>query len=137
MSGICLRPIALGVIALISLVGRVEAQGKGKGPHHAERDRGRGVIVQQGTKQPKRIKVLTSDEAVDVSRSVLLEHGYELVRVERRGETRIVYYRRGSKGRGHGKGPVMYMVVRPARDRILIERAPGPVLMQINIRLGY
>ena len=110
----------------------VEAQGKGKGKDH---DR---VVVQQG--HPKRAKykrVRNSDEAVDVTRIVLREQGYDVVRVEQRRDARVVYYRRGNMGRGRGKGPIMYMVVRPSSDRIVIERAPRPLLMQINVRMGY
>jgi hypothetical protein len=120
------------LLALSSLAPHVEAQGKGKGAKH---DR---VIVLQGHgKRPKVKKVVTSDEAVDVTRVVLREHGYDLVRVEQRGDVRVVYYRRGDMGRGRGKGPIMYMVLRPSAERIVIERAPQPLLLQINVRLGY
>lgn len=110
----------------------VEAQGKAKGDKHDH------VVLQQGHgKRPKVKKVVTSDEAVDVTRIVLRDQGYELVRVEQRRDVRVVYYRRGNMGRGKGKGPIMYMIVRPSPDRIIIERAPSSVLMQINVRLGY
>jgi hypothetical protein len=125
-SYLLLLPLAL------ALATKVEAQGKGKGgkPDH--------VIVQQGHgKGPKVKKVFTSDEAVDVTRIVLREQGYELVRVEQRNDVRVVYYRRGNMGRGKGKGPIMYMVIRPAPDRIIIERAPSRLSVQINVRLGY
>ncbi len=113
----------------------LQAQGKGKGRDDKS---DRAAVVQQGhAKRPKYKKVHTSDEAVDVTRVVLREHGYELVRIEQRGDVRVVYYRRGNMGRGRGKGPIMYMIVRPARERIIIERAPSSVLAQINIRLGY
>jgi hypothetical protein len=123
-----LLPLAVAVAA-----GEVEAQGKGKGEKH-----GHG-IVQQGHPKggPKVKKVWTSDEAVDITRSVLRDQGYEVVRIERRGDVRYVYYRRGNMGRGRGKGPVVYMIVRPASDRIIIERAPSSLSVQINVRLGY
>lgn len=109
------------------------AQGRGK-----DDDRQRTVVVQQGhAKKAKKHKVHTSDEAVDVTRIVLREQGFAVVRVEQRGDTRVVYYRRGDMGRGRGKGPVLYMIVRPTRERIVIERAPQSVLLQINVRLGY
>jgi hypothetical protein len=119
-------------LAAVALATEVDAQGKGKGDKHGH------AIVQQGHgKRAKVKKVVTSDEAVDVTRIVLREQGYNLVRVERRRDVRVVYYRRGNMGRGKGKGPIMYMVVRPSPDRIIIERAPSPLLMQINVRLGY
>jgi hypothetical protein len=128
VSQLLLVPLAVTVFAT-----GVEAQGKGR--DYGKHDH---VIVQQGHgKHAKVKKVHTSDEAVDVTRIVLREQGYELVRVEQRRDVRYVYYRRGNMGRGKGKGPVMYMVVRPSPERILIERAPSPLLMQINVRLGY
>ncbi|MFN2563439.1 MAG: hypothetical protein ABR499_00335 [Gemmatimonadaceae bacterium] len=112
-----------------------QAQGKGKGKHDEQE---RVIVVQQGHAKPhKGRKLHTSDEAVEVTRVVLREQGYDLVRVERRGDVRVVYYRRGNMGRGRGKGPIMYMVVRPSPDRIIIERAPSPLRVQINVRLGY
>ena len=128
------RFFALSLIATALLTTDLEAQGRGRG-HDDGPDR--VVIVQQGTKRPKRRKVRTSDEAVDVTRIVLREQGYQLVRVEQRGDVRVVYFRRGNMGRGRGKGPIMYMIVRPARERIFIERAPRGLTAQINIRLGY
>jgi hypothetical protein len=119
---------------VFALATEAEAQGR----RDRESGHGRTVIVQQGhPKRPKHRKVHSSDDAVDVTRIVLREQGYELVRIERRRDVRVVYYRRGNMGRGRGKGPISYMVVRPATDRIIVERAPGPVLAQINIRLGY
>jgi hypothetical protein len=119
------------ILVTATLATGVEAQGKGKGDKHR-------VVVQQGHgKRPKFKKVVTSDEAVDVTRIVLREQGYDLVRVEQRRDVRVVYYRRGNMGRGRGKGPIMYMIVRPSPDRIIIERAPSSLLMQINVRLGY
>jgi hypothetical protein len=126
-SYLILLPLAATVFAA-----DVEAQGKKKGhqPGHA--------VVQQGHGKPGKVKkVWTSDEAVDITRGVLREHGYELVRVEQRRDVRVVYYRRGNMGRGRGKGPIMYMIVRPSSDRIIIERAPSAVLLKINVRLGY
>lgn len=126
--------LVLPVLALTLATG-AQAQGKSKDRDHS---RERVVIVQQGhPKGPKYKRVKSSDEAVDVTRVVLHEQGYELVRIERRGDARIVYYRRGNMGRGRGKGPIMYMIVRPSTERIVVERAPGPLLAQINIRLGY
>jgi hypothetical protein len=125
-STVLLIPFAAGLLAT-----DVAAQGKGKG------DKDRHVIVQQGHGKRAKVKRWTSDEAVDVTRIVLREQGYELVRVERRSDVRVIYYRRGNRGLGRGKGPIMYMIVRPASERIVIERAPRPLLVQINVRLGY
>ena len=121
-------------IAAAALATTAGAQGRGR-DHD---DKHRGVAVQQGhPKKAKAHKVHTSDEAVDITRIVLREQGYDVVRVERRGDVRVVYFRRGNMGRGRGRGPLMSMLVRPGRERIVIERAPQPLLVQINVRLGY
>ncbi len=112
----------------------LRAQGKGKGQDDKS---DRVVVVQQGhAKRPKYKKVHTSDEAVDVTRVVLREQGYELVRVEQRGDVRVVYYRRGNMGRGRGKGPIVKMVIRPAEERVVFESAPRGLVAELNVRLG-
>ena len=127
--------LLLPIAAAALLAAPVGAQGKGKGN---DAKHGPAAVAQQGhPKRPKGKKVHTSDEAVDITRIVLREQGYDLVRVERRGDVRVVYYRRGNMGRGRGKGPIMYMIVRPSPDRIIIERAPSSLQVQINVRLGY
>jgi uncharacterized protein (UPF0548 family) len=135
MSVLRVSQLLLLPLAATVLTTEVQAQGKGKGKDDKQ---GHVVVVQQGhAKRPKVKKVHTSDEAVDITRVVLREQGYELVRVEQRGDVRVVYYRRGNMGRGRGKGPIMYMIVRPSPERMIIERAPSAVLVQINVRLGY
>ena len=132
-SQLLLVPLSVALsVALFATDAQAQGKGNGNGDKHNR------VIVQQGHgKRAKVRKVHTSDEAVDVTRIVLREQGYELVRVEQRRDVRYVYYRRGNMGRGKGKGPIMYMVVRPSPDRIIIERAPSALLMRINVRLGY
>jgi uncharacterized protein (UPF0548 family) len=132
-----LRITQLLLVPFVAAVLATEAQAQGKGKGGGDKQ-GHVVVVQQGhAKRAKVKKVHTSDEAVEITRVVLREQGYELVRVEQRGDVRVVYYRRGNMGRGRGKGPIMYMIVRPSPERIVIERAPSSVLVQINVRLGY
>jgi hypothetical protein len=118
-------------LAIAGFATEAEAQGRGRD------NKPDVIIVQKGHGRPKHRRVRTSDEAVDATRIVLREQGYDVVRVERRRDVRVIYYRRGNMGRGRGKGPIMHMIVRPSRDRFIIERAPRPLLMQINVRLGY
>jgi hypothetical protein len=132
------RAFHLLLVPLVAgLASEAQAQGKGKGDKH-----GNAVVIQQGHgkghegKRHEGKKVVTTDHAVDVTRVVLREQGYELVRVEQRRDVRIVYYRRGNMGRGRGKGPIMRMVIRPSADYVVIEQAPQPLLVQINVRLG-
>jgi hypothetical protein len=89
-----------------------------------------------GLQNKKKKEAVTPDRAVEVTRLVLEEQGYLLVRVEHVDGARVVYYRRGNNGRGRGRGPVEKMVIRPSPDRIIIEAAPQSVLLQVNIRLG-
>lgn len=131
-----IRGFYLLLIPLVAAAFTTSADAQGRGKDHD--DKHRAVVVPQGhPRKDKKHKVYTSDEAVDITRIVLREQGFELVRVERRGDVRVVYYRRGNMGRGRGKGPLMQMIVRPARERIVIERAPQSVLVQIHVRLGY
>src|SRR5206468_12977819 len=61
-------------------------------------------------KGPKKYAV-TTDQALVVTKDVLVKQGYEVVRVENRGRDYVVWYRRGNKGRGKGKGPAVRMVI--------------------------
>lgn len=79
--------------------------------------------------------VITSDRAITVTRTVLVERGFSVVRVQRIGATHVVYYRRGNMGRGKGKGPIQRMVIRTVRDRVVFEEAEPDVLVDIDVKL--
>lgn len=117
--------LAAGLLAAGSLFcpGRIAlAQGKGHNkvpPGHAKK------------------KVVTADQAILVTREVLVSHGYEVVRVELVQGTRVVYYRRGNMGRGKGKGPIEKIVIRPEPDRVVfVAQPPRGLMIDINVRLG-
>jgi hypothetical protein len=93
-----------------------------------------GTVQAQGKSKDKSYRV-TSDKALTVTRSVLIEQGYHVVRVERMGPTHVVYFRRGNNGRGKGKGPLQRVVIRRVRDRVLFEEAEPSVLVNIDVRL--
>jgi hypothetical protein len=104
----------LAVVTLFGIIAApVHAQGKGKAKHY----------------------VVSSDKAVQVTRSVLMEQGYHVVRVERVGPTHVIYFRRGNNGRGKGKGPLQRMVIRTVRERVYFEEAEPSVLVDIDIKL--
>jgi hypothetical protein len=88
----------------------------------------------QGKGEHKRYAV-TGDRAVIVTRTVLGERGYKVVRVQQVGPTRVVYYRRGNMGRGKGWGPVRRLVIRTVRDRVVFEEAEPEVLVDIDVKL--
>src|SRR5437764_15276025 len=101
-----MRRYALVIAALVVCATPLGAQGKG----------------------PKKYAV-TNDRALVVTREVLVKQGYEVVRVENSGRDYIVWYRRGNRGRGKGKGPPAQMVIDRPGDRVACLRAPsaGPV----------
>src|SRR5438128_10982665 len=59
-------------------------------------------------KGPKKYAVST-DQALVVTKDVLVKQGYAVVRVENRGRDYVVWYRGGNKGGGKGKGPAVRM----------------------------
>ncbi|MEO8089152.1 MAG: hypothetical protein ABI703_02515 [Gemmatimonadales bacterium] len=93
-----------------------------------------GTLHAQGKSKEKSYRV-SSNKALTVSRSVLVEHGYHVVRVEQVGATQVIYFRRGNNGRGKGKGPLQRMVIRTVRDRVFFEEAEPSVLVNIDVRL--
>ncbi|HKT08435.1 MAG TPA: hypothetical protein VJR24_11110 [Gemmatimonadaceae bacterium] len=82
-------------------------------------------------------KMVSMDHATDVTREVLVNHGYKVVRVDEVNGTRVVYFRRGSRGHGHGLGPIERLVIRPDRERVVFDEAPKNVLVDINVKLGF
>ena len=126
---IALTTAAIAAACLLSPASSAMGQGKGHGNHD---ERGEHVPPGQAKK-----KVVTADEAIVVTRDVLVSHGYEIVRVERVRTQRVVYYRRGNMGRGKGKGPIERIVIRPEPDRVVfVSPPPRGLMVDINVRLG-
>lgn len=90
-----------------------------------------------GSGNKQKVKVISTNEGVTIAREILVKHGYEVVRVDIVGDTRVIYYRVGNRGRGRGRGPVQRIVVRREPERIVFVDAPRVVLVDINVRLGY
>src|SRR6059036_683257 len=85
-------------------------------------------------KGPKKYAV-SNDRALIVTKEVLVKQGYEVVRVENSGRDYVVWYRRGNRGRGKGKGPPVRMVIHRAVDRVVFLNTPSAVLVDIDVRL--
>ena len=94
-----------------------------------------GAPVHAQAKVKAKHYTVSGDKAVSVSRTVLIDRGFHVVRVERVGPTRVIYFRRGNNGRGKGKGPIPRMVIRTVRERVYFEGADPAVLVDIDIRL--
>jgi len=104
----------LVAFALISAAASpAHAQGKGRAKHYA----------------------VSTDRAVTVTRTVLVDRGYNVVRVERVGPTQVVYYRLKRNKHGKAIGPVQRIVIRSVRDRVVFEDAEPSVLMDIDVKL--
>jgi hypothetical protein len=84
--------------------------------------------------KPKHYRA-SATKAVSVTRTVLERRGYTVVRVEQVGVTRVVYYRRGNRGRGKGKGPLQKMVIRTVKDRVVFEETAPELMVDIDIKL--
>ncbi len=103
---------ALLMVALVACAAPLTAQGRG----------------------PRKYAV-TNDRALVVTREVLVKQGYEVVSVENSGHDVVVWYRRGNRGRGKGKGPPARMVIHRTEDRVVFLSAPSEVLVDTDVRL--
>jgi hypothetical protein len=79
---------------------------------------------------------ITFEAALGATREVLVAQGFEVLRVEIQGDTRIVHYRAGNQGRGRGHGPPQRMIIRRTEERLVLVDAPDQVRVQIGIKLG-
>jgi hypothetical protein len=80
--------------------------------------------------------VVSTDRAISVTRTVLVHQGYDVVRVQHVGATRVVYYRPGkNKWRGRGRPPVYRMVIRTVENRVIFEETEPSVLVDIDVKL--
>ena len=107
-----MRTYALVIAALVVCATPLGAQGRG----------------------PKKYAI-SNDRALIVTKDVLVKQGYEVVRVENSGRDYVVWYRRGNRGHGKGKGPPVKMVIHRTEDRVVFLSVPSAVLVDIDVRL--
>jgi hypothetical protein len=105
--------LVFGALALSAAPAHAQGKGKDKDKHYS----------------------VTSDRAVNVTRTVLVRQGFDVVRIERVGATQVVYYRAGNHGRGKGKGPLERMVIRTVDRRVVFEEVPPAVMVDIDVNL--
>ena len=115
--------IAIASAGLWATGSTAQAQGNGK--------------PSSGSANKQKVKYVSTNDAIIVAREILVKHGYEVVRVDIVEDTRVIYYRLGNRGRGRGKGRLQKIVVRREPERIVFIDAPRPVLVDINVRLGF
>ena len=82
-------------------------------------------------------KHVTTGEAVSLSRTILVKHGFQVVRVETVRGAQVIYYRAGNNGRGRGLGPVQKMIIRPSGNIVTFEAVPERVRLDIKLQLGF
>jgi hypothetical protein len=107
---------ALAVVALLAATavpGHAQARGKSHHKHYA----------------------VSADKAVHVTRTVLVRHGFEVVRVQRSGPTHVVYYKPGKGWRGKGRRPIHRLVIRTVQERVVFEETDPSVLLDIDVKL--
>jgi hypothetical protein len=109
-----LAPIAFALSAVFgAATSSLHAQGKGNGKRYA----------------------VSHDKALEITRSVLVRQGFEVVRVMQSEDAQVIYYRRGNRGRGKGRGPVERIVIRTVERRVIFEEAPPAIMVDIDVRL--
>ena len=114
--------VAAAVAAALWLGGATaEAQSTGRPPASGNKEK---------------VKTIATNDALAAARYALVKHGYEIVRVDVVGDTRIIYYRVGNRGRGRGKGRLEKIVIRRERERVVFDDAPKVVRLEIKVKLG-
>ena len=93
------------------------------------------MVLGASTASAQKHYAVTSDRAIVVTREVLSNQGFEVVRVETHDHDRVVYYRRGNMGQGKGQGRLEKMVVRRVDNRIVFVDTPEPFMVQIDLKL--
>ena len=88
----------------------------------------------QGKGKAKRYKV-KADNAIIITREVLVKQGYVVERVDDRKGVITLWYYRGNMGNGRGKGPLQKMVIRRVNEEVVFQ-APAPIMVDINLRLS-
>jgi hypothetical protein len=84
---------------------------------------------------PRHEFVVAPNRAMSVTRAVLVNQGFEIVRVQTVGNDRVVYYRRGNMGNGKGAGRPMKLIIRRTGNRVVFVDTPTVILTDIDVKL--
>ncbi len=112
------RTLFIGIALVMVVLTPAHAQGWGQ--NNAKKDK----------------ETVSIEIALTATREVLTERGFDVVRIEQEDDFQIVYYRRGTRGRGRGGGPVERLVIRWTPERIEVRDAPDEIRIGIEIKLG-
>ncbi len=74
---------------------------------------------------------VSPERAMDVTRTVLQRHGFELVRVIRSEDAQVIYYR-GSPVGEEGTRPIERIVIRTVERRVVFEDTPSALMADID-----
>lgn len=107
------KSLMLSLLALAIAATPALSQGKGKGPKHYK---------------------VKADNAIVITREVLVKQGFLVERVDDKDGVITVWYYRGNMGQGRGKGPLEKMVIRRVREELVFE-APAAIMIYIDVRL--
>lgn len=90
--------------------------------------------VAQGRSHKKEF-VVAPTRAMSITRAVLVQQGFEIVRIDKKGNDQVVWYRRGNMGNGKGHGRPVKLVIRQVHERVVFIDTPDAVLVDINVRM--
>jgi hypothetical protein len=78
---------------------------------------------------------VSAERAMDVTRTVLQRHGFELVRVMRSEDAQVLYYRGDPLG-PEGTRPIERIVIRMVNRRVVFEDTPAALMADIDRALA-
>ena len=109
-------------VALLIAVGVATAQAQGRGKKKSKT-----------SEKPGKISV---ELVLSSAQDVLKAEGFDVIKVETKGDLQIVHYRAGNQGKGKGKGPPRTMVIRRVDNGFELKDAPVEVKLKIELKLG-
>jgi hypothetical protein len=80
---------------------------------------------------PAKPYAVSAERAMDVTRTVLQRHGFELVRVVHSEDAQVIYYRGAPVG-AEGTRPIERIVIRTVERRVVFEDTPAALMADID-----
>lgn len=111
------------LVGVFGLVVTVPAAAQGRGQRNAKPEREARAPV-------------TVELAVGTAREVLVDQGFDVLRVDVHDDYQVIHYRAGNRGRGRGHGPPAKLVIRRSETRVVLEDATPDLRLAIEVKLG-